>query len=192
MSNTQTTFNLKDYSDVIEKAAKSSYEAFERKAHAGRRQCKNTLDGCRMGFMSELAVMLYLKQLNIQATSEDLLHYANDTKLSNSEYDIIAPQGNWQVKSVRPHQYHYQLTEYHLNTYIKNNSDGIWFVEIDLINYTASIYGYADPLHIKEQAEQEENHYGALCYTAKNCSIPLKHFEHCAKLFTDSNRGINW
>lgn len=174
-----------NYYKAAVKAAASDYENWERKANEGRRQCHNTLSGCEIGSLAEAAVIYWINTTYIPTRENKegikfnkLYCYGMEErrtgKMHYSKADIeVKVRGkdtNYkiEVKGVRPHQKHGQITQYHAEKYKKDRVGTVMFVEVDHSSYdgkaVCKIYKLATPTECL-QAPLKPNHYGKLCHT---------------------------
>ncbi len=165
--------------------AEQDFHNWERKI-SGIRQCHNTISSCEVGSLAEAAVIYWLKATFIPYREEaeglkfnkvhcwgmkeretGVSHYSKADIEFRSRGKGINPY-RLEVKGVRPHQGHGQITQYHAKKYKESRVGNVVFVEVDHDEYrgvaTCKIYKVATPKECLE-APLKPNFFGDLCHT---------------------------
>lgn len=181
-----TTFELPaNYYNRAITLAESDFYNWERKS-GGAKQCFNTISSCQVGALAEAAVIYWLREswmphmvktkgVKFNKVKAYGMSEREDGKMRYSKADIEVkvrgkdtPNYRMEVKGVRPHQNHGQITPYHAKKYYEAGIGNIIFVEVDHSEYDGKcyckIYKLSTPKECLE-APLKLNHYGKLCHT---------------------------
>lgn len=160
--------------------AKKEFEYWETiNKNKGRKQCFNRIESCLVGVLGEKIALIHLQRKRKEDIKEEkqLGFLERKTKKYNQKSDISFKDNknnkyNIEVKSINSgkNQQKGQILPYHVNKYIKNKIDFVFFVEldynIDKEYCEGSVYLVTKPEDILNW-EKETNKYKKMCYTYK-------------------------
>ncbi|MGI2106777.1 hypothetical protein ACRN9A_16685 [Shewanella frigidimarina] len=152
-----TTFSLEPHWQLIDTVANNSFKSYS--DGSGQKQAKNTITGCIVGAMGELAAYLVLSELFNTVVAADFLHYATSCKKNKTSFsDIMIFDGDrpirLEIKTCQSHHPQNCVTPYHLKKYIKDSTDAIVFISVNIKNKTATINGIVEPTEAQKNGKR--------------------------------------
>lgn len=161
---------------VSKALAKVDFERWENKK--GERQNKNKEYSCLVGILAERAVEIHLNKHRSHIIKQNIMNGIKEREsgkfIGNGDIICKTELKDWkiEVKGITKGQNMGQITVYHTDKYVKENTDLVFFVEIKVYSEFAecNVYHIDSVDTIKNNKMRyciAKNHYGDNCYTFK-------------------------